>query len=151
MSVTNIATNDIPSKNQATSDFLDWLNTKFPGAKESILTQVDASNLGADNVGPNAPISVPWYQKVLDAAQQIIPAYAQYKTQKEIVDLQMTRARAGLPPIDASMYTAPPVRVQYDASNIVQSISPQTKTLLWVGGGLIAAIFLLPLLTGGRR
>jgi len=147
----NIISADTFNKTRAAQDFLSWVGTHIsPDAKETIISAVNSGGLGADNVGPNQPASEPWYSKIIDAAQKILPAYAQYKTQKEIVDLQIDRAKSGQPPLDVSQYTAPPITVQHQLGPVSQAISPQTKTMLWIGARLIGALILLPLLTSRR-
>lgn len=136
--------NGIQSKDTATAALLEWLNKTYPGSKAAIMRRAQ-SGLGADET--TTPAAVPWYEKVLTAAKEVIPVYYQYKTNKTVTDMQMRRAEQGLAPIDPSMYAAPPLTFQHELT--ANSISPDTKTALMIGGGILGAILLLPLLTRG--
>lgn len=132
------------AKEKAAFDLLDWLESQFPGSKAEILAKIDAPNMGqAETVA--AP--EPWYKQAIDAASQIATGYFQSKVQKETTDIQIERARQGLPPLDLTKYGPAPVTVQHQ---IGTGLSPQTKTMLWVGAGILAAVVLLPLLTKKR-
>jgi len=133
---------DYSNAERAATDFLDWADATYPGSKDRILRAIDTAP-GGMGAAPTEK-SVPWYTQVLDAAKVILPTFAQYKVQSKITKLQLDRAKAGLPPIDASQYTAPPITVQHEI--VAQKISPQTKTMLWVGGGIVLALLLIPLL-----
>jgi hypothetical protein len=54
-----------------------------------------------------------WYSGILDFAKEAVPAYLAYDAQKDLMDLNMERARQGLDPIDPGV-TAPQVRVVHD-------------------------------------
>jgi hypothetical protein len=135
--------NGANSKEAAANALLNWLEKTYPGSKSKILKRAQGS-LGADET--TTPAAVPWYEKLLNAAKEVIPVYYQYKSNKQITDLQMNRANQGLAPLDVSQYSAPPVTVQHTFDN---QISPDTKTALMIGGGILGAIILLPMLTGG--
>jgi len=139
MAETNIVNADAYRKNRAAVDLLNWLDTQRPGTKAEIIGQIGSPGLGATD-------NTPWYTKAIEAAGQVANTYFQGKVQKETTDLQIERARQGLPPLDLSQYGAAPITTQVDVK-----MSPQVKTMIWVGGGLLAAIILLPLLTGKRR
>jgi len=130
-------------KHRAAQDLLNWMDREFPGSKEKILKTVGSPGMGqAETTTANAP----WYSKIIEAAGQVGNAYYQSKIQKETADIQISRAQQGLPPLDLSKYGPAPITTE-----VAVKMSPQTKTMLWVGGGLLAAIILLPLLTGKRR
>lgn len=69
-----------------------------------------------------------------DTLQRLLPILATTYQQKQLLDVQVDRARSGLPPLDASMY-APGVQVGLS--------SDTTKTLLMFGGAALAVLFLM--------
>jgi len=69
-----------------------------------------------------------------DTLQRLLPILATTYQQKQLLDVQVERARNGQPPLDASMY-APGVQVGLSADT--------TKTLMMLGGAaLLALVFL---------
>lgn len=86
-----------------------------------------------------------WYTGVLEFAKEAIPAYLAYDAQKDIMDMNIERAKQGLPPIDPGM-TAPQVKVIHQLPPEVQTSINDFKMgginiLLWgalaVGGFFI--------------
>lgn len=65
-----------------------------------------------------------------DALQRLLPVLAATWQQKQLLDVQVERARAGLRPLDVSEY-APGVKV---------GVTPETRNLLVVGGLVLAGI-----------
>jgi len=73
-----------------------------------------------------------WYSDILDFAKEAVPAYLAYDAQKDLMDLNMTRAEQGLDPIDPGL-TAPQIRVVHD-------LPPETRSILdsfKMGGGIL--------------
>lgn len=130
----------------------------------------DFFNIGTP-VAPQVPYAYPatppiapvtdnadnWFEKtltsVLDATAKVIPAYTNYNLQKDAYKLQMERAKQGKEPIDLSQYGTMPVRIQHgidpstfnrEAIIAEMEMDQETKNALMIGGGIIAAIFLLP-------
>jgi len=144
--VHRLPTSRIP-KERATEALYRWLLSNYPDAAQRIITEITPSDLGATEPATTAADnSTPWYEKFLDAASKIVPVYVQGKTQMELVKAQIDRAKQGQPPLDLTKYSAPPVVVQHEfAPNAISNqISPQTKTLLFIGAGLLAALIILP-------
>jgi len=81
-----------------------------------------------------------WYEKVLDTFQQAVPIAAQAYTQKELLQLNMQRAKQGLPPIDTTQYS-PAVQVTTD---------PAMKNIMLIGLGILAVAVLTPVLKKKR-
>ena len=71
--------------------------------------------------------------------------YEQMRAQKKVMDAQLARAQAGLPPLDLNMeqygLTGPQVSV---------GLSPTTRTLLIAGAAGLGLVYLLPKLLGKR-
>jgi hypothetical protein len=87
----------------------------------------------------------PWYLEALDFAKEAVPAYLAYDAQKDLMDLNMERAKQGLDPIDPGL-TAPQVTLQHQLPPETRGLIDQMKMggniLLWGGLGL-AAFFLV--------
>ncbi len=133
------------AEEKAAIDLLNWLDGQFPGIKAEIIASIDAPGVG--QVSEPETTAVPWYQQAIAAASQIGTAYFQTKVQKETTDIQIERAKQGLPPLDLTKYGPAPVTVQHQ---ITGSMSPQTKMLLWVGAGLLAAFVFWPIINKRR-
>ena len=140
--------------------YLNYLEKNFPGIKLKVASALNTNGLGSlnendfDFVGPPVPASYgeeqSWYDKAFDFIGKALPAYLTYDIQKETADIQMERAKQGLPPIDMSRYGAAPVTVrhQVDPASFTQAIDPQTKQMLWIGGLGILGLLLWPRLSG---
>ncbi len=94
-----------------------------------------------------------WLDKLVGAAKDIAPAFIQFKQQKEILDMQVERAKQGLPPLEAA-YIAPTVRIQTELSpemmttaraGITEGLQKLAIPLMLVGG------VALVMMTGKRR
>lgn len=130
--------------------FFAWLGTVQPAiARAAFIKLARPAALG--DLGITAPDAVTTTQapvaqstadKIKDLVLGVSQAYLTYeqmRAQKKVMDAQLARAQAGLPPLDLNMeqygLTGPSVSV---------GISPQTKTLLIYGGVGLAAVYLLP-------
>ena len=138
----NVVNLNSPRQDKAAQDLLNWLEAQYPGSKQKVIALIGAPGMGQVDVSAG---DAPWYSKVIDAAGQVATTYFQSKVQKETTDLQIERARQGLPPLDLSLYGAAPVTTQIDFK-----MSPQTKMFVWAGVAVVAAIFLIPMLTRKR-
>lgn len=108
-------------------------------------------------VGPTIPeeqAEEGWMDKLIGAATTIAPAYLQFQQQKEILDMQLERAKQGLPPLETA-YLAPTVRIQTELSpealrtartGIAEGLGNLAFPLLLVGG-----VMLLTMGRGRRR
>ena len=138
----NVINVDSFRQDKAAQDLLNWLEKQYPGSKQKVVALIGAPGLGQVDVSSG---EAPWYTKAIEAAGQVATTYFQSKIQKETTDLQIQRARDGLPPLDLSLYGAAPVTTQVDIK-----MSPQTKMMIWAGVAVVAAIFLVPMLTRKR-
>lgn len=87
-----------------------------------------------------------WATEVIAVAKEIVPAYLAYDAQKDLMDLNMERAKQGKEPIDPGL-VAPQIRVVHDLPPETRSLIDQFKMgginiLLW-GGIAIAGFFLI--------
>lgn len=80
-----------------------------------------------------------WYSDFLAFAKEAVPAYLAYDAQKDIMDLNLERAKQGLDPIDPGA-VAPQIRVTTDLPPEVRGLVSQAKgmgnILLWGALGL---------------
>jgi len=89
-----------------------------------------------------------FWQKFIEGAAAIGTSYLTLKNQKDILALNIERAKQGLPPVDAAT-TAPVIRTQVDidpalarslASNVGSSIN---RNMLIFGGIALVALFFM--------
>lgn len=148
--------------------FADWLKRTMPEVFEQAVAQADAqaelvaakqagifdTGLGQweDYTDPwAAPTTTTetrsWWEKFTDAIIPIGTSILTLKNQKDMLALNIERAKAGLPPLDPGM-TAPVIRTQIDidpelarrlASNVGSSIN---KGMLMFGAIAVVALFL---------
>jgi hypothetical protein len=138
----NVVNADSYRKDKAAKELLNWMETQVPGSREKVISLVGSPGLSQVETSTG---DAPWYSKVIDAAGQVAATYFQGKVQKETTDLQIERARLGLPPLDLSKYGAAPVTTQVDIK-----MSPQTKMMIWAGVAVLGAIILLPMMSRKR-
>ncbi len=146
--------------------FLKWLKIALPSVYKGIEPDIKRLNLEARSanmagVGAfgeagasfevpanSSPASSSW----TDNLSKLISAYGQYKltdaqltTVRKITDANLARAQQGLAPLpyDASQLGLAPT-VNFGLSN-------DASRLVMIGGGILAAIVVLPKLLGGRR
>jgi hypothetical protein len=132
--------------------FFNWLKVAQPRIWKATMLRVgDAEGLaGLGLTDPNAattavsdaPVSNSLADKIKDIVFGVSQAYLtaqQLSAQKKVLDMQLSRAKAGLPPLDLDLQqyglTGPQVSV---------GLSSQTQTLLIIGVVGIAAVYLLP-------
>lgn len=137
--------------------FFAWLQVNQPKVHDAALERLVASeNLsGLGLTDPNAqavvaattstaPASPSLADKIKDIVFGVSQAYLtaqQLNAQKKVLDMQLARAKQGLPPLEIDMQqyglTGPAVQV---------GMSPETRNLLIYGAVGLAAVYLL-----GRR
>ncbi len=156
-------------KTRATMQFVSWLRKFHPEMHAAVMQRMggrEAPPNGALNqlgeawnmlgqIDPFGGVGVPtttttdtdkpWYTDILDFAKEAVPAYLAYDAQKDLMDLNMERARQGLPPIDPGL-TAPQVTLQHQLPPETRGLIDQMKMggnlMLWAALG-IGAFFLI--------
>ena len=88
---------------------LDYIQTHNPDLYRVIMRELAGDGLGADDAG-----SVSIFDKISSIAQ----TYLQTQQQRDIIKMQTERAKAGLAPLDVTGYSAPAIKVDFDASNL---------------------------------
>lgn len=111
------------------------------------------SAMEAEQEGTAMPAETPedesWWSgvvdTVVDTAKEVVPAWLEYERQKEWSEIQLERAKQGLPPIETREYGAPPITVKIaperGAAATAMGIDPTTLQQLLIGGAIIAGIF----------
>lgn len=84
-------------------------------------------------------------KNLLMGAGQVVLTKQQLDAQKKILNLQLERARAGLPPADID-----PTQYGLPGPNVKLGIDSDAKRVLMIGGGLLGGAFLLWLVLGSR-
>jgi hypothetical protein len=80
-----------------------------------------------------------WISTVKNAASAVL----QVNQQRQVMDMQLQRARAGLPPLDVSAYT--------DAAAYQVGLNQSTQRTLLIGAGILVGGFVLYKLLGTKR
>jgi hypothetical protein len=95
--------------------------------------------VSADNVGVTSPSIIDKVKEILMGVSQAYLTNEQMKAQKKVLDMQLARAQAGLPPLDINMQqyglTGPSVGV---------GIESNTMKMLGWGAAALAAVYLIP-------
>jgi hypothetical protein len=97
----------------------------------------------------NGGSSFEWATDLFSLAEKAIPAYLAYDAQKDIMEMNIERAKQGLDPVDPGL-TAPQVRVIHELPPEVQTQISAFKMggmniLLW-GGLAVGAFFVVRML-----
>lgn len=139
-----------PVKPAAAEKFLAWVSAMHPKLFDAALKRANArasSTLG--QVDAKAASEPGPLDRLLTTIQTLAPVYLQAKAQKELLDVQMDRARQGLPPLDPRQY-APAVNLSVDP-NLMTDVGERMRPLLIYGGIALGAVFLLSQMGRGRR
>jgi hypothetical protein len=139
------------------ADFLRVIEKKNPQAFKSVVAALAKKELGPRGLGfvrnpvtglyglgavdvtvgtspADAIASEPsTFDKFLSTFKEILPAYANYQLTRDLYDLNLERAKMGLPPVNAQD-VSPQLNV---------GISRDTQNMLIIGGIAIVAVFLL--------
>lgn len=161
---------DLSPKELARAQFLTWLKERYPPVFRHALKVAETakSHFAAQTKNPAAlsglgwsmsadggvAVAEPttWWQSLVEGITQAGTAYLAYKGQKAAIEMNLARANQGLPPIDASQYTAPTVRTQVDVSPEILARLRETgiSTAVIMGALGIGALVILSR-RGSRR
>lgn len=146
----------LPGNPRGVRGFFAWLGTVQPQIARAALIKLSRPAVLGD-LGITAPTEVtasqaPVAQSTADKIKDIVLgvsqaylSYEQMRAQKKVLDAQLSRAQAGLPPLDLNMeqygLTGPQVQV---------GLSSTTRTLLIAGGVGLGLVYLLPKMLGKR-
>lgn len=147
-----VVSTDAPlPRDESAAAFVDWLAQAYPGVVETLLESLGVDEVIARDGQLGATEEKTLVTRLMDLAQGVLPAYLQYEQQKDVLAIQLERAKAGLPPLESGQY-APSVQVGLDQETIRRMADEATSRaaaaasspLPWllVGGAVLAAITL---------
>jgi len=91
-----------------------------------------------------------WFSRLTDTLSTLAPSYLQYKSQKELLEIQLERAQQGLPPLETTQY-APAVQIGLDPAQTRAAISEagaaagdflRQPMVLAAGAGLVLLVMM---------
>lgn len=141
---------------QARLQFATWLKEKHPDIYSAALRRAEkwrrewgearGNAATLEGLGAEGETQSFW-DKFREGVTTLGTTYLTYKTQRDAMDLNMTRAEQGLPPIDTS-FAAPVVRTQIDLTPEVATRLQETGTdmlqkVLIFGGLAVAAVLIV--------
>lgn len=145
-----------PKQIAAAKRAVAWVQANFPALYDASVRRVGNEmgaggmrGLGAEGAAA-APTGVGWYDKIMNAFTTIAPEYLKVKAQKDLLAVQMDRARAGLPPLNAAQY-APGVQVSLPPGYVDDAFSSVPKWVWIAAAAALVGVVVLPRLGGSRR
>lgn len=122
------------------NDALTNAAEKMNGLGQWDITSIFGGEDEAAAAGSTTTQDTPWWESAIDATKSIGTAVLQYKTQQDLIDLQMKRIEDGKPPIDTALIS-PTVRVQADLPPAIQAdIRDMKRTAIFAVGGIALAV-----------
>ncbi len=82
--------------------FLAWVKSKHPKIYRIALLKAGARNQRLSGLGVEGES---WWSTMVTSIQEAIPAALQYKQQKDLINMHLARAQAGLQPANVADYT----------------------------------------------
>lgn len=129
-------------QNNAILQFAMWLRKRYPKIYHASISRGGLSGLGdtapTDTTTPAATTS--WLDTISNTIKSIIPAASAAYIAKQTIDVNIERAKAGLPPIDSGSL-APQVNVSLPPAQMAQLTSAGKYALYGVGA--LGILFLL--------
>ncbi len=139
----------------AQAQFLTWIQNKFPDLYAAAVKAASSgrlSGLGVHATAEATTETAPAYTSIVDKIVALGGGYLTYTMQKKIINMNIERAKQGLPPIDIAAAGAAPV-VQTEV-NISPAMMDSLKQSLGGGMqqiGLLIAVGLGAFLLFGRK
>jgi hypothetical protein len=123
---------------------VEWIKLRQPYLYRRVARQLEklAASPLADDVTP-APTWSDTLKNLVTVAGQAMLSKSQLDAQQKILDLQISRAKAGLAPLDID-----PTTFGITGPQVTVGLDPSTKNLALIVGGILAAVYLLPKLRG---
>ncbi len=129
-------------QNNAVLQFALWLKKRYPKVYAASMARNGLSGLGdtapTDTTTPAATTS--WLDTISNAIKSVIPAASAAYVAKQTIDVNVERAKAGLPPIDSGAL-APQVNVSLPPAQMAQ-ITSAGKYALY-GVGVLGLLFIM--------
>ena len=132
----------------AQAQFLTWLQNTQPEVYGAVVSKIvadkDSGQLGqAEEVKVTVAPDQTFWEKVTTGLMAVGTSILAYKSQRDLLKLNLARAEAGLPPLDAGA-VAPVIRTEISLppemiSELTKGAGLQfNKVLLWGGAALAA-------------
>jgi len=131
---------------QAQESFINWVKVNDPMLYEIAKARFQLKNEGLSGIAD-------FFKELVTTVKEVAPSIVNMQAQKKILDVQVNRAKQGLPPLETAQYT-PAIRVEpvinADTQRAAQEIAVKTvqqgigelKVPLLLGAGLIAFMLL---------
>lgn len=110
--------------------FVKWLSKEYPAMSEQLKNRIDGDLALAASDATQKPTGI--WDSIVGGIKDLAPQYLQFKNQKKIMEMQLKRAKQGLPPLNVEQL-APTVRVQ-------AGLSPDLKRLVLPAMALVGAV-----------
>lgn len=140
---------------RARLQFLTWVKETFPNLYSAAMAEVEQSDeaqqlVGLGQVmGPTAPSTgESWWQKAAGAFTALGTTYLGLKNQRDIMAINLERAKLGQAPISGEDLTAPVMQTRIELpQDVIDSLvggagGQINKILLWGGAALLAFMLL---------
>lgn len=120
--------------------FINWLRNKHPGLYAKAIQRVGTPPTGVAGLGQDETEQT-WWQKFASTIGNLSQQALAYKTQKDLLDVQLARAQEGQPPLDMTAYQ-PRVLVSADPEAVQAAAGTVGKWLLPIALGVGAWMLL---------
>ena len=131
---------------QARVQFADWLKSAHPEIYQRAL-KIASEGEQLSGLGQNGEPKQSFWDRFSEAATKLGTTYLTLKNQRDAMELNMQRAKQGLPPLDPAT-TAPVVRTQVDVSpqlaqKLTDTAGEGMNRMMLLGVAAIAAAFVI--------
>lgn len=160
--------NGLGNKPQAVADptaakveFLEWLGRAYPEAlavMANALEQAETIHGRGTINGLGETDQKTLVERLVGMAESVLPAYLQYQQQSDILDVQLDRARQGLPPLNTGEYAAS-MQIGLDretVARIADEAAARARNVVasplpWIVGGVGALALVFMMIRKKRR
>ncbi len=139
----------VSQKVKAQAQFLTWLNETHPTLYDTVVGKVMVNETGNQlgQVEPPAPETESMWDKVTTGLMAVGTSVLAYKSQRDLLKLNIARAEQGLPPLEAGA-TAPVIRTEIALDpEVIDKLTREAgmgiNKILLLGGAALALFFVL--------
>lgn len=137
--------------------FMTWVQETYPDLYQAVLNRVASQEVATQGVavnnrqlgqvGPPAPEMESWWSKASTAFMSLGVTYLGLKNQRDVLKINLERAKKGLPPISNENLTAPIVQTRVDVSpevmdKLTAGVGTQMNKVLLFGGIALLGVLL---------
>lgn len=140
------------SKAEANAEFVAWLQEAYPEIVAAMVEALESDDvIRAGDGGLGAAEGDGFMSRLVEMTETVLPAYLQYQQQSDILDVQLDRARQGLPPLRVDAY-APSMQIALDRQTVTRFADEASlrarefarSPLPWIlGAGVLATLFFM--------